>query len=1403
VTTRDLDSLVTVGGRRRGRGRTRRFVAVAAVPFAAALVLVVLPTVGLAGVTGAGGDSLRVDAPGQTERGSVVIHGSTFPGGEVQLRGGLLPVTAFAGADGAFTAEVVLHPGKRNELEVGAFAGTRKATRRVHVRQRSANPTGRLTGRVLDVVTRTPVPGATVRYDGKTAVTDAAGRYTLGGLPEGGVAVSARAAGRFAGIVGTQITGGTGDAGDLLLQSIAAPVRVGTDGGTFSGPGWRLRIPAGAVRTPTDVRLTTLEDTADTGGFGSPVVALGPKGVRFAKPVTVAIDPAVFGLDPAAARLVAVDPDNLAIRTFTAHTDGTQLVVSGDTLTGEQIRVQPVPGRQVLRRTAWQTVLSRIGADGTIDLRTAQQAFALAATPLPGVQVPAGPVGVIGSASGAIRWIISYLDQLTPAQRQVVTGWLADLRTRPGVPVPRKARATPLRAAAAAGDLESLAALVGEAADILAQPDHLGRDLGEQITVSIGELSSGSLGGSATFDADGKHVGPPVACLLVFTPRLLGLSASAQLETVVHETFHCFAAALFPNLLTYYGLRTGSAWVIEGAAEWAGDSIAGSDEGTPYHWTEYLVEPGRPLFSRSYDALGYYAHLAESGHDPWRVLDDMLLTAASGGNAAAFTASLSAGNPATALDTWASGYARARHAGRAWDTTGPGITGDEPDVQLTAVPNGGGATVTAPTVANDIQQLDLTADITTFTVSGEVHGRLGPSSGNDILAGQLSGDWCTKAGGCTCPDGSPAGGRDLPVLASGVAWLALTGALGSGAVAVTGRPLDDTCKKQPPDNPPPDPGPGGTYGDPHFVTFDHGDYDFQGAGDYVLAESTTDDFQLQGRYTRISTLNGPSDFTLNRGVAMRVGPSVLTFGDDATSHRGDPQVAALDGRPLALNPGTTNLPGGVTLTVSEAGHAIRWPDGTELDLGVHLGTNAFLTLAPSRWGHVRGLLGNADRDVTNDLTARGGTVVHDIYDHAQIYGVFGESWRVQGSASMFRSTIPDNEILPIEPPRTPSVSTLSDAARAAAEQICRAAGISPGHGLDQCILDVGLTGDNSFTADSAGAAARTGNGIDLGPLGAPVDHTVPLTLGRQVTGSLDTPFHSNVYLVDLQAGGTVKISAPAFCPGSGTFSITLVAPSGRPVARTHGPGCGALAATALTESGQYRVLVFDSGGFTGRYELELDGPPVVLTCQANEVAPNDDESGPRVTLPFTVNFGGRRFSSLWVNNNGNVTFDGPLSTFTPQPLATFGSPIVAAWFADVDTRGAGSQPVRFGSGTVAGRPALCVDYDRVGYFLEHTDKLNSFQLFIVDRGDVADGAFDIVFRYRQLQWETGDASGGAGGLGGTSAGVGYTNGTGQPGTFFEVSGSRQPGALLDTAPGGLSHTSTNSDQTGVHVFPIR
>ncbi|MBC7761680.1 MAG: hypothetical protein H7201_07760, partial [Candidatus Saccharibacteria bacterium] len=212
-----------------------------------------------------------------------------------------------------------------------------------------------------------------------------------------------------------------------------------------------------------------------------------------------------------------------------------------------------------------------------------------------------------------------------------------------------------------------------------------------------------------------------------------------------------------------------------------------------------------------------------------------------------------------------------------------------------------------------------------------------------------------------------------------------------------------------------------------------------------------------------------------------------------------------------------------------------------------------------------------------------------------------------------------------------------------------------------------------------------------------------------------------------------------------------------------------------------------------------------VECSANTLPRNDDGSTPKISLPFSLDFYGQTYDGLYVNNNGNVSFGAPLSTYTPFGFSSASVPLIAPFFADVDTGGSGSQPVQYGYGetTFDGHPAFCVNWLNVGYFSNHYDKLNSFQLLLVSRQDKAAGAFDIVFNYDTINWETGDASGGVGGLGGVSARVGFTAGTGQAGTFTEFAGSGTPGAFLDSGAAALNRGQQDSSVRGRYIFSVR
>jgi hypothetical protein len=218
----------------------------------------------------------------------------------------------------------------------------------------------------------------------------------------------------------------------------------------------------------------------------------------------------------------------------------------------------------------------------------------------------------------------------------------------------------------------------------------------------------------------------------------------------------------------------------------------------------------------------------------------------------------------------------------------------------------------------------------------------------------------------------------------------------------------------------------------------------------------------------------------------------------------------------------------------------------------------------------------------------------------------------------------------------------------------------------------------------------------------------------------------------------------------------------------------------------------------------ISGPHAMRQGFNSTIMPgNDDGSTGLVPLGFRLNFFGTNYTSLYINNNGDLTFDAPLSIFTPFPLTTTARVIIAPFFADVDTRI--GNAVTYGLGTANGRPAFGATWPGVGCFSENIRVLDYFQVVLIDRSDIAPGDFDIEFNYNSIQWETGQASGGNTlCLGGSSARVGFSAGTGVPGSFFELPGSGVNGAFLDSnTQTGLIHNSANTTQLGRYVFPVR
>lgn len=213
------------------------------------------------------------------------------------------------------------------------------------------------------------------------------------------------------------------------------------------------------------------------------------------------------------------------------------------------------------------------------------------------------------------------------------------------------------------------------------------------------------------------------------------------------------------------------------------------------------------------------------------------------------------------------------------------------------------------------------------------------------------------------------------------------------------------------------------------------------------------------------------------------------------------------------------------------------------------------------------------------------------------------------------------------------------------------------------------------------------------------------------------------------------------------------------------------------------------------------GPVAAGFTNLGTVARCDDCFTSQIPTSFALNYFGGNYSGFYISNNGYITFNSGQGTFTPSGLGAgySGQPIIAPFFADVDTRPANGGTVDYGTGTYAGRNAYGVTWNNVGYYSNHTNLLNTFQLLLTDRSDVANGDFDIYFNYNDINWETGDASGGSGGFGGTPAAAGFNSGTG---SFYQLPGSLQTRSFENNGSNPLI-TQTNDNVAGQYLFQVR
>ena len=249
--------------------------------------------------------------------------------------------------------------------------------------------------------------------------------------------------------------------------------------------------------------------------------------------------------------------------------------------------------------------------------------------------------------------------------------------------------------------------------------------------------------------------------------------------------------------------------------------------------------------------------------------------------------------------------------------------------------------------------------------------------------------------------------------------------------------------------------------------------------------------------------------------------------------------------------------------------------------------------------------------------------------------------------------------------------------------------------------------------------------------------------------------------------------------------------------------------------------------------------------------PNDDGSFPSgatgldltPAFPKGLHFYSGSYKEGWINNNGSLSFNSAITAYTPNAFPGAPQPMIAPYWADVDTRdtkecgdqshypdngaypasdtcGSGvdytTEPTTNGVWWSLTPGQMVVTWDQVGFYQCNATPAMSFQMIltatgcgqtIAPDGGVAGVDFDIEFRYSQCGWEAGDASGGTNGF--CPAGtVGTTCTPAQAGFDSAETPDKDYWSLPDSQLAGVSTELCNNSnltpaQPGVWRFSIR
>ncbi|MBV9585741.1 MAG: VWD domain-containing protein [Alphaproteobacteria bacterium] len=247
-----------------------------------------------------------------------------------------------------------------------------------------------------------------------------------------------------------------------------------------------------------------------------------------------------------------------------------------------------------------------------------------------------------------------------------------------------------------------------------------------------------------------------------------------------------------------------------------------------------------------------------------------------------------------------------------------------------------------------------------------------------------------------------------------------------------------------------------SVGDTHLTTFAGTHYDFQASGDFVLAQAGPD-FAVHTR--QASGAPTWPNAALNKAVAAQIGKTTVALCAAPTRLVIDGKLHNLaDGKSVSLADGVTIWrSGNAYFAKNKNGDSVKAqfnhtssPNNDWIDVTVGLGDG-------SQMAGMRGLLGNPNGNA-NELAASNGTVLQQPISFEELYGRYGNSWRIP----LAQSLLCKERQVPSGNPTAPLYANdLTPQQQQRARAICEAAGVKEGAALDDCMLDVTVFGSKT------------------------------------------------------------------------------------------------------------------------------------------------------------------------------------------------------------------------------------------------------------------------------------------------------------------------------------------------------